>query len=124
MVKRFVLVALFLFLAPALGAQSDLTGTWAGSFMLNLDGQTEEETAHMVLKQKGAELTGTAGPNAEKQWPISKGKVEAGTATFEVQSDGPLIAFSLKIVDGHLKGDAKAEHEGRKMTGVLDLLRK
>ena len=43
---------------------------------------------------------------------------------FDVQSDEPLIYFSLKLVDGHLKGEANAEHDGRKLSATLDLQRK
>jgi hypothetical protein len=123
MVKRVVLLALLL-IAPVAGAQTDLTGTWSGPFVMTVDGDTHEDFATMVLKQKGAELTGTAGPNALRQWPITKGKVEGASAEFDVQSEAPLIHFSLKLVDGHLKGDVKGEHDGQKLTGTVDLQRK
>jgi hypothetical protein len=123
MVKRIVLLALLL-IAPVAGAQTDLTGTWTGPFIMTLDGQTRDDTALMVLKQKGTELTGTAGPNADQQWPILKGKVDGTSVEFDVQSDEPLIHFSLKLVDGHLKGEAKAEQDGRKFSATLDLQRK
>jgi hypothetical protein len=123
MVKRVVLLALLL-IAPVAGAQTDLTGTWTGPFIMTMDGQTRDDTAMMVLKHKGAELTGTAGPNAEQQWPIVKGKVDGASLEFDVQSDEPLIHFSLKLVEGHLKGDAKAEHDGHTFSAKLDLQRK
>ena len=78
----------------------------------------------MILKQKGTELTVTAGSSAERQSPLSRGKVDGATAEFDVQSEAPLFHFSLKLVDGHLKGDVKAEFEGQKLTGVVDLQRK
>jgi preprotein translocase subunit SecD len=124
MIKRVSLLVVMLTLAVSLSAADDLTGTWAGAFTMTIDGQAEEETAHMVLKQKGAELTGTAGPNADKQWAISKAKADGSKAEFDVQSDGPLVHFTLAIEKGRLKGQASAEHEGKKMTGVLDLERK
>ena len=123
MVKRIVLLALLL-IAPVAGAQTDLTGTWTGPFIMTMDGQTRDDTAMMVLKHKGAELTGTAGPNAEQQWPILKGKVDGASLEFDVQSDEPLIHFSLKLVEGHLKGVAKAEHDGHKLSATVDLQRK
>jgi hypothetical protein len=123
MVKRGILLAVLL-LAPVAGAQTDLTGTWSGPFIMTVDGQSHDDSAHMILKQKGSELTGTAGSSAERQWPIVKGKVEGASAEFDVQSEGPLVHFSLKLVDGHLKGDAIAEFEGQKLTGTLDLQRK
>ena len=123
MIKRTVLLALLL-IAPVFGAQTDFTGTWSGLFVMNVDGDAHDDQAHMVLKQKGAELTGTAGPNEGEQWPITKGKVDGATADFDVQSDGPLIHFTVKIVEGHLKGEAKADHDGHKLSGTIDLLRK
>jgi hypothetical protein len=78
----------------------------------------------MDLKQSGAELTGTAGPSAEEQLPIQKGKVEGDKITFEVQTNGPLMKFELALVDGHLKGEAKAEFDGQVRKATLDLQRK
>ena len=123
MVKRIILLALLL-IAPVAGAQTDLTGTWSGPFIMTLDGETRDHTAFMILKQKGTELTGTAGPTAEQQWPILKGKVDGASVEFDVQSDDPLIHFSLKLVEGHLKGEAKAEQDGRKFSATVDLQRK
>ena len=125
MIKRIPLLAVMLMFAAGLSATADdFTGTWTGSFTIVVDGQTENETAHMVLTQKGAELTGTAGPNPDQQWPILKAKADGTKAEFDVQSDGPLVHFSLRIEKGRLKGEASAEHEGKKMTGVVDLERK
>lgn len=113
-----------LLLAPVLMAADDLTGKWSGSFVITFsDGQTKDATAFMDLKQKGAELTGTAGERPDKQWAIQKGKVEGNKITFEIQSDEPLIKFELTLVDGHLKGEAKAEHEGKSMKAAVDLQR-
>ena len=123
MVKRMVLLALLL-IAPVVGAQADLTGTWTGPFIMTMDGETRDDTAMMVLKHKGAELTGTVGPNAERQWPIVKAKADGASAEFDVQSDGPLVHFSMKLVDGHLKGEAKAEQDGHTLSAKFDLQRK
>ena len=123
MVKRVILLALLL-IAPVAGAQTDLTGTWSGPFIISVDGDTHDDTALMVLKHKGAELTGTAGPSADQQWPITKAKVDGTSVEFDVQSDEPLIHFALKLVEGHLKGEAKAEHDGHKLSATVDLQRK
>lgn len=125
MIKRLVLLALLL-AAPVLEAQADFTGTWTGPFIMTMDGQEKADSAYMVLTQKGTELTGTAGPSVERQWAIQKGgKVEGASAEFDVQSDDQLlIHFKVKLVDGHLKGDAAAEMDGRKFSAKLDLERK
>ncbi len=118
------LFGFILLVAPVLMAAEDLTGKWSGTFNISSsDGDTKDSQAFVVLKQSGTELTGTAGPNSNEQWPILKGKVEGNKVTFEVQSDGPLVKFELTLAEGHLKGEAKAEHEGKSMKAAVDLQR-
>lgn len=118
-----LLLASALFATPTWKADN-LTGKWSGTFVITMDGETRDDTAYMSLKQTGTELTGTAGPNEGQQWPLQKGKVEGNKVTFEVQSEAPLIKFELTLVEGHLKGQAKAEHDGKSMSAVVDVQRK
>jgi hypothetical protein len=124
MKKIVCVVGLVLLLATVLLAANDLTGKWSGSFNITMDGETRDDVIYLILKQTGAELTGTAGPNAERQWPIQKGKVEGNKVMFEVQTEQPLIKFELTLADGQLKGEAKAEHEGRSMKAIVAAQRK
>ena len=129
-----VLVAILL-IAPALLAAEDLTGKWSGTFITSMNGGApKDDVAHMVLKHTGKELGGSAGPSADEQWQISKGTVTVtGTApkeTTKVSFDvamgdgaGPTLHFDLDLVDGHLKGNAKAAMDGMTMTAVVDLTR-
>ena len=98
--------------APAAGGS--FGGKWEGTFaLLNPDG-TERPPKNVVfnLTQTGKALTGTAGP-PEEQWPIAKGAVTAGKATFEVQQpNGPLFKFALTIVKGRLAGEMTGEQDG------------
>ena len=65
------------------------------------------------LTQKGKVLTGTAGPNAERQWPIEKGSVDGRNVKFQVQQpDGPMRTFTLKLVKDRLQGEMLAEPPG------------
>jgi hypothetical protein len=51
-------------------------------------------------------LTGTVGPNAERQWPIQKGAVDGTKVTFAVQQpDGPLRTFTLTLAKDRLQGE-------------------
>jgi hypothetical protein len=122
--RMFLFSGCAMFLAPALIAAEDLTGRWSGSFVITFsDGGSKDSTAFMDLKQKESEIAGTAGENPDRQWAIQKGKVEGNKVTFEVQTEGPLIKFELTLVDGHLKGEARAEHEGKSMKAAVDLQR-
>ncbi|MBI1896567.1 MAG: hypothetical protein HYS04_08535 [Acidobacteria bacterium] len=60
-------------LLAATAVAADLTGKWSGSFdVTNAQGETRPDRAYMDLKQAGEEVTGTAGPNSEKQLQISR----------------------------------------------------
>lgn len=123
--KRLVCaLSLMLMIAPSLFAAEDMTGTWSGSFNITMNGETREDSAYVVLKQNGSELTGTAGPNSGQQWQILKGKVEGNKVTFEVQTDQPLIKFELTLIEGRLKGQANAELQGTALSAEVDLQRK
>ena len=112
------LVACALVLAafvPSLAAQAtaSFTGKWEGTFTRQRpDGTDSSQPVVFNLTQKGKVLTGTAGP-ADKQWPVEKGAVAAGKATFDVQQpNGPLFKFTLSIVKGRLQGDMVAMRDG------------
>jgi len=95
-------------LAPALSAQTaSFTGKWEGSFTVQNANGTAGDTDPILfnLTQKGTELTGTFG-DADHQWPVEKGVVNAGTATFEVQQpNGPLMQFTLTVTADKLNGE-------------------
>ena len=113
-----------LMLAPRLTAVDDLSGKWSGSFNITFpDGSTKDAMAFMDLKHKGEELKGTAGETPDRQWAIQNGKVNGNRITFEVQTDNPLFRFELALTDGRLKGEAKAEQEGKSIKAVIDLQR-
>jgi hypothetical protein len=120
--KRLVFaVALLLLLAPVRAAE-DFTGKGSGAFVIT-EPEQKDDVVFLDLKQKGAELTGTAGPRAEQQWPL-KGTVDGSKLTFEVQHEGGLaIKFALTFADGHLKGDAGAEMDGMKLAAKIDVQR-
>ena len=91
----------------------DLTGVWTGT-LTRSDGSS---TAYLDLKQKDAELTGSAGPDANRQSAIAHGKVETvkgvTSVTFEApQQSGSVMKFNLKVVEGRLKGNVTLERNG------------
>lgn len=103
-------------LAPSATAQTapSFAGKWEGTFTLQRPDGTEGNPTNVVfdLIQKGKVLTGTAGP-ADKPWPVEKGEVAAGKATFQVQQpEGPLFKFTLSIVKDRLQGEMTGERDG------------
>ena len=112
---------LLLTLAPPQAA-ANLSGKWTGSFSpMRPDGTTGNDTIEMNLTQKGKDLTGTAGPGADRQWTITKGVVAGDKVSFVVQvPDGPLITFALTLTKDRLVGEATGEDEGQKVTAKID----
>lgn len=101
----------------------DLTGTWTGT-LTRSTGQAGP--AHIVLKQKDAEVTGTAGPGPDNQTAITKGKVATVKGvtgvTFEApQQSGAVMKFDLKVVEGRLKGSVTLERDGQTQQGTIDV---
>ena len=129
MKKLLLIFALLLVSFPALAAE-DFSGSWSGSFTgAGPDGQEHTEQMFMKLVHKGADLTGTAGPSAEVQWKIDKGKVDGNNVAFEVQAGGdassgaPLLKFTLVFADGHLKGTLNADQGPMKLSAKVDTTR-
>ena len=117
--KSVALVAALLVAASTLSAFQakakpvDLTGVWTGT-LTRTDGSG---SAHLDLKQKDAEVTGTAGPDADRQSAIAHGKVATvkgvTSVTFDAtQPSGAVMKFDLKLVEGRLKGKVTLEANG------------
>lgn len=119
------IAALLWTIAPAhaqSARQTDLTGKWTGTMTRTApEGRTQSIDFMFDLTQKGKVLTGTVGPNAERQWPIQKGAIDGGKITFQVQQpDGPLRTFTLKPVKDRLQGEMLAEMNGQSFTAKVD----
>ena len=117
------LMAVLLLPVAQAGAQpANLTGKWTGKMTRTApDGTTQSIDFMFDLTQKGKVLTGTVGPNAERQWPIEKGAVAGDKVTFRVQQpDGPMRTFTLKLVKGRMEGEMLAELKGQSFTAKVD----
>ena len=121
-------VALCFASLPVVAAE-DFSGKWSGTFSGTApNGEQVTENIYMVLVHKGAELSGTAGPSADRQWKILKGKADANTVYFEVQAEndsgaGPYVKISMTFADGHLKGEFTGERGAEKLTAKVDVTR-
>ena len=105
---------------------ADVTGKWSGSFDVTVDGETKADTALLNLKQTGNKITGTAGPNEEKQMRIRAGSIDGDTITLEVEGDEddhPVVFLTLVVDGDHMTGTAKADNEEHKFTAKVDLKR-
>jgi hypothetical protein len=116
------LAVLMMTMAPA-QAQTTVTGKWTGTMTRTApDGRTQSIEWMSNLTQKGKVLTGTSGPNAERQWTVEEGAVDGTKVTFQVQQpEGPLRTFTLALVDDRLKGEMLAELNGQSFTTKVDL---
>jgi hypothetical protein len=103
---------------------ADATGSWTGTLTETTSGQDQPHPAHLVLKQEGAALTGTAGPDADSQRPIAEGKVSDGTLTFSLaDANGTVMKFTLKLEGDEIKGDVRGEGGGSARTARLSVKR-
>ena len=101
---------------------SDVTGTWTGTFTVS--GGDHSTPQIVILKQNGNKLTGSAGPDAQEQYPLENGKIEGDRVTFELTSGEWKFSYNLRRSgqDG-LKGnlELKSVNDGR--TAVVALSR-
>ena len=100
---------------------ADASGKWSGTFAPQ--GQ-DTGTAYLVLTQSGTTLTGSAGPDANQQWPISNGKAQGGKLTGTVTSpDGAVYKFNLTLQEDRISGDIEVTAGGQTLKAVLDVKR-
>jgi hypothetical protein len=110
-------------IAAALYA-GDISGKWVGtSEFTNRGGEVRTGPILMTLKQSGEEVTGTAGPTAERQNEIRGGKVSGDKFTFELTDGGGKVAVEMTVGEGSLKGEAKMHREYGVITMKLELKR-
>jgi len=110
-----VLVALALAPAATAAQATDLTGNWNATFTRTApSGQTQSITFTFHFTQKGKVLTGTVGPEAERQWKVEKGVVDGDKVSFQVQQpEGPLRSFTLTHAKARLEGTMKLDFQGQ-----------
>ena len=87
------------------------------------EGQTQDDTIHLILKQDGGKLTGTAGPSAGEQLPIEKGAVEGNKVTMEVPLPDGSFKFDIALEGDHLKGEVTLAAGGQTMKAKMDATR-
>jgi autotransporter translocation and assembly factor TamB len=122
--KTILLLALTIALTGVAFADTDVTGKWSGSFNSSgPNGETKETGAVLMLKQNGADITGTVGPTEDDQFPIQKGKIEGDKITLEADHDGHLMTFNLVLASGRITGEAQMSRDGQTMKAKIDVAR-
>ena len=113
-------LAVFAFAAPD---EINVAGKWTGSFNITApDGTVNDGGAVMVIKQNGSELTGTAGPDEEQQFPIAKGRIEGDKVTLEVhRAEDQVIKITMVLANDRMKGDATLSMNGESRTAKVDI---
>jgi len=120
-VKRIFVCFLLVVAVAAIAMAADVTGKWTGSFTPEND---ESHSALLVLKQDGAVITGTAGPDESQQFPIQTGKIDGNKVVLEVSpSEGAVYHLELVLDGDHMKGDLTAKRDDGTMTAKLDISR-
>jgi hypothetical protein len=105
---------------------AELTGKWSGSFDITFpNGESKADTAYLDLKELDGAVTGTAGPNSEKQWSLRNGKLDGQKLTFEVSTDDGLqLAFELTFEGEVVQGTCNAtSNSGEKVLAKVHLKR-
>lgn len=119
------LLALAFLSASAMLAAGDLTGTWTGTLTRNSDDGTRTSDAYVIFKQDGAKLTGSGGPSAEEQIPMSKVVMDGDKITFEVDGGNGALKFAVVAKGDTIEGDVVQERsDGTTRTGKIALKRK
>ena len=113
-------ILLFMTMFTAALMATDATGTWTGNLLVP---GKDPGPAHLVLKQDGSKLTGSAGPTAEEQHAIENGKAENGMLTFDVPTGETVMRFKLKHEGDEIKGDIIRERDGAIQTASLAVKR-
>ena len=122
--RTILCILLLCALAGLAIADTQATGKWSGTFSItSAGGDAKDTTAYLVLKQNGAEITGTVGPNEDEQYPIVKGKIEGNTITLEVEHQEHAIKFDLVLAEDRITGQANMSAEGQTLSGKLNVTR-
>ncbi|MGC2765974.1 MAG: hypothetical protein WB607_10765 [Candidatus Acidiferrum sp.] len=82
---------------------TDVSGKWSGTF--SVPGSDHKEPQLFTLKQDGRKLTGSGGPDAVEQYPITNGSVDDDVVKFELSTNNWTFKYNLKRVGQELSGD-------------------
>ena len=94
-------------LALTVSAPADVTGRWEGKISgTRPDGTTAEDTALLILEQKGTDVTGTVGGNDSDRHQITKATVDGNKLSIVAKNRNNEREIKVEVtVDGEdMKG--------------------
>jgi hypothetical protein len=101
-------VLFVLFLAVLSLSAADFSGKWKGELrkIKSEADRPDVDTHFLVLNQKGATVTGTAGAMREAQFDIQNVKLNGSRLTFEITLEGPgiTVAYDLQLSGDTITG--------------------
>jgi hypothetical protein len=122
--RTFLCFLVLAVLACAAVADVDVSGKWSGTFnRTGPNGEKDEGTALLILKQSGTEITGTVGPSEDEQFPIQKGTIEGNKITLEADHGGHTMKIDLVLADDRITGEAQMDAEGQTLKAKIDVSR-
>lgn len=111
--RTLLFMLVIIALAGVAMADVNVTGKWTGNFtMTRPNGEANDTTAVLMLKQTGNEITGTVGPNEDEQFTIQKGAIDGNKIAIEVDHNGHTIKFDLVLADDRITGEANMTGDG------------
>jgi hypothetical protein len=109
-----IVAALVLALA-ATAAPADLSGKWEGKVTMETPDGKREDTALLILTQKGDTVSGTVGESESDQHPITSGTTDGNTLVLLAKNanNGREYRIELTVSGDELKGTiASGERRG------------
>jgi hypothetical protein len=106
-----VLAIAALCLALVGGTAADVTGKWQGKITgQRPDGTTSEDTALLILEQKGTTVSGTVGGSESDRHPITSGTVDGNKLTLQAKNAKNDREYKIELtIDGdQMKGTLTA----------------
>jgi hypothetical protein len=99
--------------AAAVVCAADLSGKWTGTAeFVNRGGETRKGPMLITLKHTGDTITGTAGPTPERQFEVTKAKLEDDKLTFElVEGATQKTLVEVTVKGDEMTGEAKMQRE-------------
>jgi len=100
---------------------ADVAGTWTG---LAVTDDGKQGSLYFRLQVAGAQITGTIGPRADEQYPISEGKLEGNKVTLAMTLPGKgVYRFDLTLDGDTLRGDGRLSGPEGEFHGKAELKR-